>query len=204
MKRLHHHKPILISVHVQAALQYQPQSQGLRLLRDKPKSPPLLLLLLLLFLVQLQLLCTRCVLHVPVLNLFARHLSISICYIYIPIPVYAFVFVFVFTFAFVLFVFHFFAGNLSSSYGPLLTSSSWTFPYKQVLLFSTPSSLCTCNVLDFPLCTDILYMFVYLPHSFHLSISPQSKEKIICFDFNGKLLSQHLHKEPQAGSLGSY
>lgn len=107
--------------------------------------------------------------------------------------------VFAFAPALCLLVFHFLCCSVLQeisarflfSYG----SSSWIFPYKQVLLFLYPVEvpmycwyyLCLCPyVLHFPLCLDIRYLCVHLPHRFAVYV----------LIFNGKLLS---HTAPYGG-----
>lgn len=75
------------------------------------------------------------------------------------------------------------------SYG----SSSWIFPYKQVLLFLYPVEvpmyycylyLCLCPyVLHFPLCLDIRYLCVHLPHRFAVLLASLRPEENYMFWF---------------------
>lgn len=105
--------------------------------------------------------------------------------------------VFAFAPALSLFVFHFLfcsvlqeiSARFLFSYG----SSSWIFPYKQVLLFLYPVEvpmyffyyyLCLCAyVLHFPLCLDIRYLCVHLPHRFAVLLASLRLEENYMFWF---------------------
>lgn len=73
------------------------------------------------------------------------------------------------------------------SYGPIAHSSSWIFPYKQVLLFLYPvevSMYYLCPyVLHFPLHLDIRYLCVHLPHRFAVLLASLRPEENYMFWF---------------------